>query len=171
MISLHQGIEQAWGRLERVATLSCGPDVLRAEPRDRRGWYSWTTVGLGDACDGLELLTYSVDDEEWPVALLEAVAATALASDLVRPHQALDLGGPLDGEDSSLTSALLLPPYMEPDWLWTSGDQPGGWLLWVLPVTAAERDYAVLAGGRALEALLFDSSLRPAPDLQRASLV
>jgi len=161
-------MEQAWGPLETVSELPNGVAILRAAPSGERPWYTWTTCGLRPAADGLELVTYAAEEDDWPALVLADLAALAPLPGALQPDQVLDLGRPVDGEASRLTAVFMLPPYFEPEALWRTAD---GWLLWACPITAAEREYATMAGAEALEQALVAAALRPGPDLDRSDVV
>jgi hypothetical protein len=161
-----------WGAASEVA-----PGVLAAPPHGERGWWSYCTSSLsahaldlppdlaGQVPARLELVTYALDDEPWAPALLTELAA---APGALLPYQPLRLTAPLD-HGSTLVGVLLLPPYFEPEHLAQLDAETG--LLWAVPITAAELELAVLAGGRAVEQALIEADLRPYPDVWRASVV
>lgn len=170
----------AWGPLEPIAPPPVPSlDILRAAPRGSRGWYSLATAGLSErplaVPDELrgrvparcELVTYSLDDASWPVALLAELAAVEGPLELL-PYQPIALAQPLDGAPA-LRGVLLCPPYFESEELAALDTDAA--LIWAVPVTIDELELAVLAGGRALEALFFQADLRPAPDPHRPSVL
>ncbi|MBI2298491.1 MAG: suppressor of fused domain protein [Armatimonadetes bacterium] len=159
-----------WGELAWAG----GPDgsgveVVCAPPTPHRAWWSYATVGLSDGLLRLELVTYAEAQETWPAKLLLDLAGCAAAAAL-EPYLAIQLDEPLGWEASRLDSVVLLPPYFEAEELGRP-DEDGTVFAWVAPVTRAEAELAILAGGRALEDLLFEANLRPVPDPGRASLV
>ena len=80
---------------------------------------------------------------------------------------------PLGQEDSLLSAFFFLPPYFENPETFTSlkidGDRVD--MLWVVPITSAELEYALKHGSQALDELLSEVELDPVVDEQRASLV
>lgn len=163
--------QRLWGPLEAVGELPEGGQLHRAAPAGERTWCTWVTNGLRPAADGLELVTYGDDEATWPGGVLVELARLARLPGALQPGQVLDLGGPVDGDASRLSAVLLLPPYFEPEALWEAEEPAGGWLLWACPITAAEREYATMAGVEALEQALIDAALRPAPALDRGDVV
>lgn len=146
-----------------------GVEVVSAPPTPQRPWWSYATLGLSDGLVGLELVTYAEEAEPWPAKLLLDLAGYATGAAL-EPYLAVELDGPLGWDESLLDSVLLLPPYFEAEELGRP-DGDGTAFAWAAPVTRAEAELAILAGGRALEDLLFEANLRPVPDPGRASLV
>lgn len=163
---LRQRLEPLWGPLQVAATEPAA--ILAGQPTAQRGWCSYCTAGLSETepLAGVELVAYGLADELWPVDLLRELAGFAQGFGL-QAYQALSLGRGLMCEDSTLTGGLLLPPYFEP--AATAEGAPALW--WVVPCTTAELEWAVLAGGRALEAALFEAELGPVPEPYRRSVV
>ncbi len=116
-------------------------------------------------------MTYGGDEATWPGDVLAALAELASVPGALQPDQVLDLGGPVDGAESTLTAVFLLPPYYEPEPLWRAPAPARGWLLWACPITAAEREFATLAGADVLERVLLATAPEPGPILDRGSLV
>lgn len=171
MPSPSPGWSARWGTLSPAGALPGGGRLVRGRPTAERGWYTWATEGLRPEADGLELVTYAVDDDEWPGRLLAELAGLAATPGVLQPGQVLDLGGPVDGVDSTLTGCFLLPPYFEPESVWEAAPPARGWLLWACPITTAERGWATLAGADALWDVLREADLRPGPLRDRESLV
>jgi len=162
---LRRRLEPVWGPLQVAASEPWV--ILAGEPTDQRGWCSYSTAGLSEvAAVGVELVAYGPPDEPWPVELLAEVAGFGAAFGL-QAYQALSLGRGLPCEDSPLTGVLLLPPYFEPAAVTTGA--PALW--WVVPCTTSEVEWAVLAGGRALEAAMFEADLGPVPSPHRLPVV
>lgn len=162
-------LSSAWGPLvKRCGVRGGAVDVVMAEPAGSRGWRSFATVGLVATAVGAELVTYGRPEAEWPGDVLRQLAEYALAEPL-GAYDAVALDGPAGG-DGTLTGVVLLPPYFE-----HSAVEPfaaaGCGLWWAAPLTTAEFELAILAGGRAIEDVLFEADLRPDPDPARPSVL
>ena len=78
----------------------------------------------------------------------------------------------MTAEPSELTSFIFLPPYFEdPEFenLRLGGDKVD--ILWLVPITEPERDYAVENGSKALEGIFQKTKLDRVVDEKRTSLV
>jgi hypothetical protein len=81
-------------------------------------------------------------------------------------------GMPMTAKPSKLTNFLFLPPYFEGegfDTLHLAGDKVD--ILWLVPITDKECQYARENGSQALEEVLVQGDLDPVVDEARESLV
>ena len=72
---------------------------------------------------------------------------------------------------SELSSFFIMPPYFEEenfDTLELDGDRVN--ILWLIPITESEREFAVIHGSPALEELFAEKGLNPVVDEERKSL-
>ena len=81
-------------------------------------------------------------------------------------------GMPMTATPSLLTSYFFLPPYFEPEGFSEfelDGDRVD--FLWMIPITEAEREYAIEYGSQELEKVFEDAELSPVVDESRESLI
>lgn len=161
-------------------------DVYQFAPTAERPYWTLVTGGMsdlrqpalldpddGDDCaPRAELLMYVSEPKPWMMQVLKGLAAMPFDDDtcLYWGHTVPN-GKPMTAEPSLLTSYFVEPAYLEDQAsarFTIDGDEVA--LLWLRPVTEAERAYAIEHGSRALSQRLAEQ-LGPAVDEGRASVV
>jgi hypothetical protein len=160
-------------------------DVYQFAPNDQRDYWTLVTGGMSDArqiepCDGegrmsprAEILMYAAEPRGWMFNVLKGLAEMPFEDNTFLHwwHTALN-GMPMTATPSLLTSFFFLPPYFEsPDIgnLLLDGDRVD--FLWMIPITEAEREFAVRHGSQELEKLFENANLSPIVNESRESLV
>lgn len=181
---------EAWGRPSTVFTPQDDErpriTVVEFAPRQGREYWVYATVGMATRPqhmpDGapdwtsprVELFTYVPEQARWPVEILNLTARLPFenTSWLYWWHT-VDCRGPLEeGVASELTALLLLPPYFE-DEGFDALATPEGTVRFLLcvPVTEAERRFALARGGQALEEKLLEENVPVVYRRDRSSVV
>lgn len=165
-------------RLPRVEVLEFGPTS------DRPFW-TYATNGMSDSEQTVpqtapewvvprtELLLYTPERAAWAARLLHSFSRYPFdyGTHFFWWHT-VPVGGPLDGKDAHLSSLVFLPPYFEADGFddLSIDDHPIR-LLWAVPITEAEREYAMVYGTQKLERLFEKAQLDPVTDPYRRSVI
>ena len=150
--------------------------VLRVEPGPRLDLWTYVSAGVWEVTQrdghGLEFVVTTQRDEAAPVDLLTITAYYHAGP----PEQRLDIGHtiPIGApwlDDSACDHLLVSVPYpYGPDLEVCAWQRGHARLLWLLPITEAERDYRATNGLEALEAR-FDEHAIEFWDPRRPSVV
>jgi Suppressor of fused protein (SUFU) len=160
-------------------------DIYQFEPTPSRSYWTLITSGMSnerqiepDDCaehvaPRAEILMYVRKPEDWMFAVLKGLAEMPF-SDNTWLHwgHTIPNGMPMTATRSLLTSYFFLPPTLEPEGfadLELDGDRVD--FLWMVPITEAEREFAVQVGSEALEKKFADVNLSPVVDERRKSVV
>lgn len=159
-------------------------DMYQFEPTSERPYWTLVTGGMSDKpqlapvaddyrSPRAEILMYVSEPKHWMFNVLKGLAEMPFEDDthLHYWHTAQN-GMPMTAEPSALTAFFFLPPYFEhPEFpkLSLGGDRVD--FLWLIPITEAERQYAVRKGGQALEKVIEKANLPIIVDEGRQSLV
>ncbi|WP_433890640.1 suppressor of fused domain protein [Streptomyces sp. CA-111067] len=161
----------------RIDNRAPGFQVLRVHPAHPGDWWLHVTSGCWESTQheghGVEFVLAAPRDE-W----LNLESATVNAYYHCGPaHQRLDVGHTVTIgrpwlDDSPCDHYLVSLPYpFGPDFeLCTWGDGAHARILWLLPITGAEKDFRHEAGLEALESRFDEQAINPV-DPQRASVV
>lgn len=160
-------------------------DVYRFGPSEDRPFWTLITGGMSDVrqpgltddTEGIaaraEIMMYVQEPENWMFNVLKGLAEMPFDDDThLHWYHTVQNGQPMTAEPSKLTAFFFLPPYFESedfDTLEVSGDAVN--VLWLVPITEQEREYAVENGGQALEDIFDEMELEPVVDESRDSLV
>ncbi len=160
-------------------------DIYQFRPTGLRPFWTLITGGMSDRSQLLppdstknvakraEILMYASKPEKWMHSVLKGLAEMPFEDDTyVHWHHTVPNGMPMTAGPSLLTSFFFLPPYFEAedfDTLKIEGDPVQ--ILMLLPITEAEREYAVAHGSQALEDLMSESEFDPVVDESRRSLI
>lgn len=160
-------------------------DIYQFAPREDRQHWTLITSGMSDARQpGLaedtqgvgpraEILMYVPSPQGWMYNVLKGLAEMPFDdSTFLHWHHTVPNGMPMTATPSLLTDFFFLPPYFEQpgfDTLTLEGDNVD--ILWLIPITGAERDFAITNGSQALEDLFAEKELSPVVDEARESLV
>ena len=160
-------------------------DVYEYPPTAERPFYTLVTGGMSDApqsfpenrpeglADRAELLMYVSEPQGWMFNVLKGLAEY--------PHEAgnclhwghtVPNGKPMTAKPSLLTSYLFRKPSAEDaefSPLYLNGDLVD--FLWLVPITEAEREYAVKHGSKSLNQLMDKKRLPRVLDESRISLI
>jgi hypothetical protein len=160
-------------------------DVYQFEPTKARPFWTLITSGMSnerqiepEECaehmsPRAEVVMYVPRPQPWMFNVLKGLAempfdnATCLHWWHTVPN-----GMPMTAMPSRLTSYFFLPPYFEEDGftdLELDGDRVD--FLWMIPITEAEREYAVSQGSQELEQRFEEAKMSPVLDESRDSLV
>lgn len=160
-------------------------DVYEFAPSEARPFWTYVTAGMSD-CEQCvpasapewvvprtELVLYTPERAPWAASLLHGFARYPFdfGTHFFWWHT-VPVGGPIDGKDAHLSSLVLLPPYFEEegfDELQVDGVPAR--FLWVVPITEAEREYAMVYGTQKLEKLFEQAELDPVTDPDRRSVI
>jgi hypothetical protein len=161
-------------------------DVYLFSRNEQRSHYTLITGGMSDARmvvpqEGYdyvtgysEILLYASSVENWMVSVLKSLAEMPL-EDKTYLHwmHTVPNGQPMTAKPSLLTSFLFLPAYFEDKAfsyeLFVGGNQVQPLML--VPITEAEREFAVENGSEALAERFEEVGLDPVVDEQRKSVV
>jgi hypothetical protein len=137
---------------------------------DRRQYFPEGVEGLGLRA---ELMLYARQPEDWMYNVLKGLSEMPFEErTFLHWHHTVPNGQPMTARPSELTGFFFLPPYFEKpefDTLEVNGDKVD--ILWLVPITEAERLYAIEHGGEALEAVLMEADVDPAINESRRSMV
>ena len=120
-----------------------------------------------------EILMYAAEPESWMFNTLKGLAEMPFDENrLLHWWHTVPNGMPMTAKPSLLTSFFFLPPYFEPEGfteLYLDGDRVD--FLWLIPITEAERQFAVKNGSVALEKRFAKANLPLAVNESRKSIV
>jgi hypothetical protein len=120
-----------------------------------------------------EILMYVREPQSWMFSVLKGLAEMPFDDNTcLHWWHTVPNGMPMTAKPSLLTSYFFLPPYFEPSGFSEfelDGDRVD--FLWMIPITEAERKYAVEYGSQELEKIFEDAELSPVVDESRSSLV
>jgi hypothetical protein len=150
-------------------------DIYQFDARQDHDWWTLVTGGMSDNTqfvpDGypeyvskrLEILMYVEEPKPWMFDVLKGLAEMPLEEKtFLHWWHTVPNGKPMTAEPSLLTNFFFLPPYFEEpkfDSLHLDGEKVD--FLWMIPITEAEREYAIQNGGQALEELFEESEMHP----------
>ena len=159
-------------------------DIYQFAPTSQRPYWTLITGGMSDErqiqpenCDDYmspraEILMYVRGPQEWMFNVLKGLAEMPFEKGTcLHWWHTIPNGMPMTAKPSLLTS-FFLPPYFEPPGFTEftlDGDRVD--FLWMIPITEAERQYAVKHGSQELEKRFEDAELSPVVDESRRSLL
>lgn len=161
-------------------------DIYRFPPSGESLFWTLVTSGMSDRRQPVpadapeyvarraELLMYVPEPKDWMFSVLKGLAEMPfLDSTFLHWYHTVQNGTPMTSGPSLLTAFLLLPPYFADEGLERleiDGDKVQFML--VVPITEAERQFAVGNGSRALEEVFADAEYVPlVVDEERESAV
>jgi hypothetical protein len=158
-------------------------DVYPIPPHGSRNYWTLITEGMSNykqdipddatAISGrTEIMMYVHEPKQWMYSVLIGLGKMPFEDKtFLHWYHTVPNGQPMTSEPSELTSFFFLPPYFENegfDSLKIEGDKVD--ILWLVPITEREREYAMKNGGRALEEVFVKAELDPVFDEKRKSL-
>jgi hypothetical protein len=160
-------------------------DVYQFEPVTTRPFWTLITSGMSnerqiepDDCPEsisprAEILMYVPKPQGWMFSVLKGLAEMPFEHNTcLHWWHTVPNGMPMTAKPSLLTSYFFLPPYHEVNEfaeLELDGDNVD--FLWMIPITEAERDFAIQYGSPALEKRFEELKLPQVVDESRESLV
>ena len=159
-------------------------DIYQFRPSSDRPHWTLITGGMSDLpqhvpknAEGIspraELMMYVEEPKGWMFDVLKGLAEMPFdQTTYLHWHHTVPNGQPMTAEPSELTSFFFLPPYFEDDefdTLHIGGDEVD--ILWMIPITEREREYASKNGSQALEEVFEKAGMDAAVDERRVSLV
>jgi len=160
-------------------------DIYQFEPTKERPYWTLITSGMSNKrqiaredCDDhmsprAEILMYVPEPQGWMFNVLKGLAEMPF-EDNTSLHwwHTIPNGMPMTSTPSQLTSYFILPPYFEPKGFaeFELNDDRVDFL-WMIPITEAEREYAVQHGSQELEQRFEDAEMSPILDESRKSIV
>jgi|GEM_PF-1200923 len=159
-------------------------DIYQFAPTEDRPYWTLITGGMSDGpqlvplaedyrSPRAEILMYAAEPKPWMISVLKGLAEMPFEHDThLHYWHTVQNGQPMTAEPSKLTAYFFLPPYFEhPEFprLTIAGDRVD--FLWMIPITEAERQYAVRKGGQALERVIERANPPIVVDESRRSLV
>lgn len=160
-------------------------DMYQFEPTKDREYWTLITSGMSnvrqlkpeDCAEHMspraEILMYVQKPQNWMFNVLKGLAEMPFEDNTyLHWWHTVPNGMPMTSTPSLLTSYFFLPPYFEPKGftdLVLDGDRVD--FLWMIPITEAERQYAMQHGSQALEKKFEEVNLSPFVDESRKSLV
>jgi hypothetical protein len=161
-------------------------DIYQFCPTGERDYWTLITGGMSNSRQSIppdapaqiarraELMMYVREPKPWMFRVLKELAEYPFKDEtFLHWWHTVPNSRPVGSEASLLSAFLFLPPYYEdPETfgrLEIDGDRVD--MLWAVPITSAEYDYALENGGNALDELLATAELDPVVDEQRMSLV
>jgi hypothetical protein len=160
-------------------------DLYQFEPTTERPYWTLVTGGMSnerqldpeDCAEHMstraEILMYVPEPQGWMFNVLKGLAEMPFGDNTyLHWWHTVPNGMPMTAKPSLLTSYLFLPPYFERKGfteLKLDGDRVD--FLWMIPITEAEREYAVEHGSQELEKIFEREELSPVLDESRISLV
>jgi Suppressor of fused protein (SUFU) len=160
-------------------------DIYQFAPTRKRPYWTLITGGMSDrrqlepkeCADHMspraEILMYVPEPRGWMFSVLKGLAEMPF-DDNTYLHwwHTVPNGMPMTAVPSLLTSYFFLPPYFEEEGfanLQIAGDEVD--FLWMIPITEAEREFAMEHGSQALERRFEEADIPPVLDESRESLV
>jgi hypothetical protein len=160
-------------------------DIYQFMPRKRRPYWTLITGGMSDKrqiepadcaeciSPRAEILMHVAKPKGWMFSVLKGLAEMPFTDNtFLHSGHTVPNGMPMTATPSLLTSYLFLPPYFEPQRfgdLELDGDKVD--FLWMVPITEAEREFAVKHGSQALSEKFEEANLSPVVDESRESVV
>jgi hypothetical protein len=160
-------------------------DIYQFAPTNERPFWTLITGGMSDArqirpddcaehmSPRAEILMYVPEPQNWMFSVLKGLAEMPFdRNTYLHWWHTVPNGFPMTAQPSLLTSFFFLPPYHESaDFgeLTLEGDRVD--FLWLVPITEAERAFAVEHGSRELEMLMENAELSHVLDESRSSVV
>jgi hypothetical protein len=160
-------------------------DIYQFEPTKERPYWTLITSGMSnerqaepeDCAEHMspraEILMYAREPQGWMFNVLKGLAEMPFEdSTYLHWWHTVPNGMPMTATPSLLTSYFFLPPYFEPEEfsnLELDGDRVD--FLWMIPITEAEREFAMEHGSQALEKKFEEVDLSPVVDESRKSVV
>ena len=160
-------------------------DIYQFEPNQDRPYWTLVTSGMSnerqldqDNCaEGVspraEILMYVSEPQGWMFSVLKGLAEMPFEdSTFLHWRHTVPNGMSMTAKPSLLTSYFFLPPSFESEGftdLELDGDKVD--FLWMVPITEAEREFAVKHGSAALEKKFAEVNLPPVVDESRKSVV
>ena len=160
-------------------------DIYQFEPIKDRSHWTLITSGMSNErqiepkdCQEYmspraEILMYVPEPQGWMFNVLKGLAEMPFEDNTyLHWWHTVPNGMPMTAKPSLLTSYFFLPPYFEPEGftdLELDGDPID--FLWMVPITEAEREYAVKHGSQELEKIFEEAEMLPVLDESRQSLV
>ena len=160
-------------------------DIYQFAPTPQRLYWTLITSGMSnerqvepeDCAEHMspraEILMYVREPEDWMFSVLKGLAEMPFEDDsCLHWWHTVPNGMPMTATPSLLTSYFFLPPYFEPEGFSEfelDGDRVD--FLWMIPITEAEREYAIEYGSQELEKVFEDAELSPVVDESRESLI
>jgi hypothetical protein len=160
-------------------------DIYQYAPTEDRPYWTLITGGMSDQRQPLpadvgshvapraELVMYVREPKGWMFSVLKGMAEMPFdANTYLHWHHTVPNGRAMTAEPSLLTSYFFLPPYFESegfDSLVVGGDRVH--ILMLIPITEAEREYAVEHGSQALEDIMSEVEFDPVVEESRGSLI
>ena len=179
--------EKYLGDLDQVVMKSTGQkpvnvDIYTFAPTEERPFYVLITGGMSDQRQNIpedwdiapraELMLYTLHPKGWMYSVLRGLAEMCFEKDTFLSYRhTIPNGRPMTSEPSLLTAFTFLPPQLEEDGfqsMQVDGDDTD--LLLLVPITEAEREYAVEQGTDDLYNL-FAQHLDPVIDEHRSCVV
>lgn len=160
-------------------------DIYQFAPTTERQFWTLITGGMSDIqqigpedcaehqAPRAEILMYVPSPQGWMFNVLKALAEMPFDDDTyLHWWHTIPNGMPMTAKPSLLTSYFFMPPYFEDEQfggLQLDGDAVD--FLWMVPITEAEREFAVAHGSQALENRMRDANLAHVLDESRKSIV
>jgi len=160
-------------------------DIYQFEPTAKRPYWTLITGGMSDEPQPLptdcpehispraEIMMYVSKPAGWMFSVLKGLAEMPFDDNTyIHWWHTIPNGMPMTATPSSLTSYFFLPPYFEAKrfgGLKLGGDAVD--FLWMIPITEAEREFAMEHGSQALEDKLEEAEMSQVVDESRLSLV
>lgn len=161
-------------------------DVYQFRPSADRDYWTLITGGMSDirqpvppeapeyVAPRAELLMYVREPKPWMFRALKELAEYPSRHDTcLHWWHTVSNSRSIEHGASSFSAFFFLPPYFENPQTFGSlkiaGERVD--MLWVVPITSAELDYALERGSEALDELLTEAELDPVVDEERPSLV
>ncbi|MGY8770553.1 MAG: suppressor of fused domain protein [Pirellulales bacterium] len=159
-------------------------DIYQFSPTEERPYWTLITGGMSDlpqpgwnqeldwAAPRAELIFYAKEPQGWMFDVVKGLAGMPFENDsFLHWHHTIPNGKAMTPKPSELSSFFIMPPYFEEenfDTLELDGDRVN--ILWLIPITESEREFAVIHGSPALEELFAEKGLNPVVDEERKSL-
>ncbi len=160
-------------------------DIYQFEPTSGRPFWTLISGGMSNDrqiepvdCDErmstrAEIMMYVQEPQGWMFNVLKGLAEMPFDNDTcLHWWHTVPNGKPMTAKPSLLTSYFFSPPYFEPQGFTDfhlDGDRVD--FLWMIPITEAERKFAIKQGSRNLEQKMIEVELSPIVDETRKSIV
>lgn len=159
-------------------------DIYQFEPTSDRPYWTLITGGMSDKpqlvpladdyrSPRAEILMHVSQPKPWMFDVLKGLAEMPFEHDThLHYWHTVQNGMPMTAEPAALTAFFILPPYFEhPEFPRFSIGGNKVDFLWLIPMTEAERQYAVRKGGQALERVIEKARMPLVVDEGRQSFV
>ncbi len=160
-------------------------DIYRFEPTKERPYWTLVTSGMSDErqlepedcpehmSPRAEILMYVSEPQGWMFNVLKGLAEMPFEnSTCLHWWHTVPNGMPMTAKLSLLTSFFFLPPYFESeDFANFQLDDDQVDFLWMIPITEAEREYAIEHGSQQLASRFEDAKMSRIVDESRQSVV